>query len=339
MKTPGISMIAAALLGSGVAAGATILAVGGGKDVTTASAGSGAATRGGGATGGTARDVSTTTPSPPDATQIYHGASSGVVQIRAVTAQGEDLGTGIVLDRTGLILTNDHVVSGAQRLTVSPGTHTSITRSATLVGEEANDDLALIKVDPSGLGLEPLKLVSSSATQVGDTVYAIGNPYGLDETLTKGIVSALAREIKAPDGAQIAGAIQTDAALNPGNSGGPLLNQEGDVIGVNSQIASDQAGVGGSQPGSTGVGFAISSNTATEAIKRIEAGHGVSGGSQTGSSQREAGAGEAPGTSAPAEAGGASERGLGRQAERSQAEEGAGLGAEGGSEGQVIVVP
>jgi putative serine protease PepD len=333
-------MITAALLGSGVAAGATVLAVGGGRDTTTASAGSGEAARGGNqATGGTARDVSTTSPSALNATQIYKGASSGVVQIRAVTAQGEDLGTGIVLDKTGLILTNDHVVAGAQRLTVSPGAHTDATRPAVLVGEEANDDLALIKVDPSGLGLKPLKLVSSNATRVGDTVYAIGNPYGLDETLTRGIVSALGRQIKAPDGAQIAGAIQTDAALNPGNSGGPLLNQEGDVIGVNSQIASDQASVGGSQPGSTGVGFAISSNTATEAIKRIEAGRGVSSESQTGSSQGEAGAEEVPGTSAPGQAGGASEGSLGGQAEGLQAEEAAGSGAEGGSAGPVIIVP
>ena len=117
--------------------------------------------------------------------------------------------------------------------------------------------------------------------QVGDSVYAIGNPYGLNETLTRGIVSALGREISAPDGAKITGAIQTDAALNPGNSGGPLLNEEGLVIGVNSQIASDAASVAGSQPGSTGVGFAISSNTVAQAIKTIEAGNGVSYASAT----------------------------------------------------------
>jgi putative serine protease PepD len=337
MKAPVTSMIAAAALGSGVAAGATVLAVGGGNDPKTSTASSGETTRSSShANGGTARDVSTASQSSLDATQIYKGAASGVVQIRAVTAAGEDLGTGIVLNEDGLILTNDHVVAGAQRLTVSPGAHVSITSSATLIGEEANDDLALIKVDPSGLGLEPLKLVSSSATEVGDTVYAIGNPYGLDETLTKGIVSALGREIQAPDGAKIAGAIQTDAALNPGNSGGPLLNQEGDVIGVNSQIASDAASVAGSQPGSTGVGFAISSNTAMEAVKRIEAGEGVSSESQTSTSQREAGTEQTPGTSAPDEAGRASEGG---QAEGSKAQEGAGAATEGRSEGPVIVMP
>src|SRR5262249_18889153 len=176
----------------------------------------------------------------------------------------------------GLILTNDHVVQGASAISVRPGGTSSATRTATLVGEEANTDLALIRVDPSGLGLRPLKLVSSSAIQVGDPVYAIGNPYGLNETLTRGIVSALGREISAPDGTKISGAIQTDAALNPGNSGGPLLNEQGEVIGVNSQIASDAASGAGSQPGSTGVGFAISSNTVARAIKAIQSGSGVS---------------------------------------------------------------
>jgi putative serine protease PepD len=209
------------------------------------------------------------------ATQIYQRDSPGVVSIKAVTQDGEDSGTGIVLNEQGLILTNDHVIAGATSLTVNAGGATSTTRPATIVGEEANSDLALVHVDPSGLGLKPLKLVSSSSVQVGDSVYAIGNPYGLEETLTRGIVSALNREISAPDGSKITGAIQTDAALNPGNSGGPLLNEQGEVIGVNSQIASDAADVAGSQPGSTGVGFAISSNTVAQVVKTIEAGNGV----------------------------------------------------------------
>jgi putative serine protease PepD len=166
-------------------------------------------------------------------------------------------------------------------LTVAAGGSSSTTRSATLVGEEANSDLALIRVDPAGLGLKPLSLASSSSVQVGDAVYAIGNPYGLNETLTRGIVSALGRSISAPDGAKITGAIQTDAALNPGNSGGPLLNDKGEVIGVNSQIASEAASIAGSQAGSTGVGFAISSNTVAQAVKAIEAGNGVSSASAT----------------------------------------------------------
>ena len=206
------------------------------------------------------------------ATQIYQRDAAGVVGIKAVTATGEDLGTGIVLNGEGLILTNDHVIAEATGVTVSPGQSTGTSRTATVVGVDANSDLALIKVDPAGLGLRPLEMVSASSLKVGETVYAIGNPYGLDETLTRGIVSALGREISAPDGAPIKGAIQTDAALNPGNSGGPLLNAEGDVVGVNSQIASDAASVGGSQPGSTGVGFAISSDAAETAIKAIESG-------------------------------------------------------------------
>jgi putative serine protease PepD len=208
------------------------------------------------------------------ATQIYQRDAAGVVAIKAVTGSGQDLGTGIVLNGEGLILTNDHVIAEASEVTVSPGRSTSTSAAATVVGADANSDLALIKVDPSGLGLRPLKLVSSSSLQVGDSVYALGNPYGLDETLTKGIVSALGREISAPDGATIRDAIQTDAALNPGNSGGPLLNAQGDVVGIDSQIASDAANVEGSQPGSTGVGFAISSKIASEVIKTIESGGG-----------------------------------------------------------------
>lgn len=233
---------------------------------------------------GSRREVSST--STPTATQVYQRDASGVVSIKAVTADGEDTGTGIVLNDEGLILTNNHVIAEGTSITVSPGKSSSLSRAATVIGADANSDLALIKVDPSGLGLQPLKLVSSSPVQVGDSVYAIGNPYGLDETLTKGIVSALGREIEAPDGAAIKGVIQTDAALNPGNSGGPLLNSEGDVIGVNSQIASDAASTAGSQPGSTGVGFAISSNTVSEVIKTIESGGGTSGerGAEGGSS-------------------------------------------------------
>ena len=240
---------------------------------------------------GSRRQVSST---ELTATQIYQRDSGGVVAIRAVTADGEDLGTGIVLNEEGLILTNDHVIAGASSIVAGPGTSPKTTRTATVVGEEANQDLALIKIDPSGLGLHPLSLVSSKPVQIGDPVYAIGNPYGLDETLTKGIVSALGRTIDAPDGTAIEGALQTDAALNPGNSGGPLLNDEGFVIGVNSQIASDAARSEGSQPGSTGVGFAISSNTAASVIKKIEAGEGVSSssGAVSGTRSVESGTGE-----------------------------------------------
>ncbi len=271
-----------------VAASATVLLLGGGASsakskprTTTASVGVSSAA-------GSRRDVASTSLS---ATQIYERDSKGVVAIKVITAEGEDEGTGIVLNEKGLILTNDHVVKGARSITIDASGSSNTTRGATLVGEEANKDLALIRVNPSGLGLKPLTLASASSVQVGDTVYAIGTPYGLEETFTKGIVSALRREISAPDGAKIAGAIQTDAALNPGNSGGPLLNEQGEVIGVNSQIASDAASVEGSQPGSTGVGFAIGSDTVVSAVRTIEAGKGVTYASATGQSQAEGGYG------------------------------------------------
>ena len=108
------------------------------------------------------------------------------MSIKAVTAEGEDEGTGIVLNEKGLILTNDHVIEGATSVTIEASGSSKATRSATIVGEEANQDLALIRVNPSGLGLKPLTLASSSSVQVGDAVYAIGNPYGLEETLTQG---------------------------------------------------------------------------------------------------------------------------------------------------------
>ncbi len=267
-------MLLAALVGALVAGAAVFVLGARGRSPASSTAAAAPAST----STGTRRDVASTSLS---ATQIYQRASPGVVAIKVVTAEGEDEGTGIVLNNKGLILTNDHVVKGATSIMIDASGSSKITRAAKLVGEEANQDLALISVDPSGLGLKPLTLASSSSVQVGDAVYAIGNPYGLEETLTRGIVSALGREIEAPDGSKITGALQTDAALNPGNSGGPLLNEEGDVIGVNSQIASDAATVDGSQPGSTGVGFAISSDTVAQAIKTIESGQGVTYASAT----------------------------------------------------------
>jgi putative serine protease PepD len=269
LKRSFLPILLAALLGAGVAAVVAIAIGADGKaaPATTAASVSTATSS------GTRREAASTALT---ATQIYKRASAGVVAIRAIAPQGGAEGTGIVLNDNGLILTNDHVVAGATSLTIAANGSSSTTRSATLVGEEADEDLALIKVDPSGLGLRPLTLASTKTVQVGDSVYAIGSPYGLQETLTRGIVSALGRTISAPDGSKITGAIQTDAALNPGNSGGPLLDDEGQVVGVNSQIASEAASVGGSQPGSTGVGFAISSDTVAQAVKTIEAGHGVS---------------------------------------------------------------
>jgi putative serine protease PepD len=278
MKRVFLPMMAAALVGGAVASVFFLASGGSGRGAVARTIATPAIS----STGGVTKDVSSTRPT---ATQIYQRDSSGVVSIKAVTAEGGDSGTGIVLNDEGLILTNNHVISEGTSIAVSPGKSSSVTRAASVVGTDPNSDLALIKVDPSGFGLQPLKLVSSSSVQVGDPVYALGNPYGLDETFTKGIVSALQREIAAPNGAAIKGAIQTDAPLNPGNSGGPLLNAEGEVIGVNSQIASDAARSEGSQPGSTGVGFAISSNTVSEVIKTIES----SGGGTTKKTEPESG--------------------------------------------------
>jgi putative serine protease PepD len=302
------------LLGGLMAVGAVAIFVP--RSSTTAGSGAQMSPSASSGSSGETRDVANTALS---ATQIYKQDSPGVVSIDAVTASGEDKGTGIVLNDKGLILTNDHVVQGATSLQISVDGSSSTTRSAKLVGEEANSDLALIQVDPTGLGLKALTLASAKSVEVGDQVYAIGNPYGLEETLTKGIVSALGRTISAPDGAKIAAAIQTDAALNPGNSGGPLLNDQGEVIGVNSQIASAQsASATGAQSGSTGVGFAISSDTVAEAVKKIEAGTGISYASAT---QR--GISE----SAEASANPYGSRGLyGREAESSEREAGSGHG-------------
>lgn len=271
MKRLFFPIVLAALVGAVAASVFFAASRGSGRAVSTRTAAAPAAS----STGSVTKDVSSTT-TTPTATQIYKRDAAGVVSIKATNADGGDSGTGIVLNDEGLILTNNHVIAEGASVTVSPGKSSNVSRTASVVGTDPNSDLALIKVDPSGLALKPLKLVSSSSVEVGDSVYALGNPYGLDETLTKGIVSALGREISAPDGATIKNAIQTDAPLNPGNSGGPLLNAEGAVIGVNSQIASDAARTEGSQPGSTGVGFAISSNTVSEVIKTIEAGGGSS---------------------------------------------------------------
>jgi putative serine protease PepD len=323
-------ILLAALLGAAVASVAAVLIAA----PSSSSSKPASAVTASSSSAGTRREAASTALT---ATQIYKQASAGVVAIKAVTSEGGDSGTGIVLNDKGLILTNDHVVAGASSLTVAAKGSSSATATATLVGEEANDDLALIKVDPSGLGLEPLTLTSSKSVQVGDAVYAIGNPYGLDETLTRGIVSALGRTISAPNGTKIAGALQTDAALNPGNSGGPLLNDEGQVIGVNSQIASDAASVNGSQPGSTGVGFAVSSDTVAQAVKAIEAGKGVASTSTTGRATQSQGGGEAE-TQSPfgGRAGGESRSGAEVEGESRKAEgsEGTSGGSELESEGQ-----
>lgn len=215
---------------------------------------------------------------------IYEAAAPAVVAISATatragffgSSENADTGTGIVLTASGLILTNEHVVAGASAIAVQVGGNSGPLRRATVVGVDAPHDLAILKIAPAGLTLRTLKFVSSSSVHVGDPAYAIGNPYGLDQTLTTGIVSALHRTITAPDGAPIDDVIQTDAALNPGNSGGPLLNARGDVIGVNAQIATGQNSGLAEQGGSTGIGFAISANTVIADLAHLDHGAAAS---------------------------------------------------------------
>jgi putative serine protease PepD len=200
------------------------------------------------------------------ARQIYDGAKNAVAYVSAATPEGQATGSGFVVSPGGLVVTNHHVVEGANELSVVVGTGKQ-PRPAQLVADDPSQDLALLQVDTGGAQLPTLSLGDSSKVGVGDATYAIGSPFGLDNTLTSGIVSALGRELQAPNGATISGAIQTDAAINPGNSGGPLLDEQGKVIGVNSQIAAGSQG-----GGSVGVGFAVPSNTVEEFLAAAKSG-------------------------------------------------------------------
>ena len=202
-----------------------------------------------------------------NARQIYDASKNAVTYIVADTPQGQATGSGFVVSKDGLIVTNDHVVDGASQVQVKIGTSDKA-QAAQVVGADPSRDLALLKVD--GHDLPTLTLADSSSVSVGDPTYAIGNPFGLDHTLTTGIVSALQRSLQAPDGATISGAIQTDAALNPGNSGGALINADGQVIGVNSQIQTGSSN--GAEGGNVGIGFAIPSNTVKTFISEAKAG-------------------------------------------------------------------
>jgi S1-C subfamily serine protease len=195
---------------------------------------------------------------------------------------GTATGSGFVIDDEGHMLTNNHVVEGADRIQVKLG-DAETTYQAKLVGADPAMDLALLDVEAPADQLHPLQLGSSAEMEVGDPVVAIGNPFGLDRTVTSGIVSALQRQIEAPDGFSITDVIQTDAAINPGNSGGPLINAAGEVIGINSQIAT-----GGNGSGNVGIGFAIPIDTVKSELDQLktegEVEHafiGISGGTVT----------------------------------------------------------
>jgi S1-C subfamily serine protease len=201
---------------------------------------------------------------------IYQNSKNGVVQVLATAVvsdnpffgaqQARVLGSGFVIDKSGHVVTNYHVVEGASKVEIGfSGTE----MSATVVGSDPSTDIAVLRIKHvEGRALRPLDLGNSDSVTVGDAVVAIGNPFGLERTVTAGIVSAMQREITAPNGFSIDRVIQTDAAINHGNSGGPLLNADGKVIGVNSQIESESGG-------NVGIGFAVPVNTVKDVVSQI----------------------------------------------------------------------
>jgi S1-C subfamily serine protease len=213
--------------------------------------------------------------------QIYKADGEGVAFIEAQIEQraapegfnpfgepepegGSASGSGFVIDREGHVITNNHVIEGASEVSVKLG-DSEESYDAEVVGTDPGTDIALLKVDAPAKEFHPLKLGRSSELEVGDPVVAIGNPFGLDRTVTSGIVSALQRNIQAPNGFSISHVIQTDAAINPGNSGGPLINAQGEVIGINAQIAT-----GGGGNGNVGIGFAIPIDTVRANLEQLK---------------------------------------------------------------------
>jgi putative serine protease PepD len=202
--------------------------------------------------------------------EVYDRANASVVEI-TVTAQApvqgpmgsgtaQAQGSGFVYDTSGHVVTNAHVVDGSQSAKVRFAD--GRTYDATVAGVDASTDLAVLKVDAPSSALHPVELADSSQVSVGDVVVAIGSPFGLENSVTAGIVSAVGRSMQAPNGYTITGAIQTDAAINHGNSGGPLLDLDGKVVGVNAQIESESGG-------NDGVGFAIPSTTVASVVGQI----------------------------------------------------------------------
>jgi S1-C subfamily serine protease len=201
---------------------------------------------------------------------VYTHDGPGVVSVDvASSATGPGGGSGFVVDETGHIVTNQHVVGGAEEVSVRFASGDR--RDAKIVGEDPSTDVAVIKVEAPEEMLRPLTLGNSDSVGVGDPVIAIGNPLNVGISVTTGIVSGTERPIKAPNNFTIDGAVQTDAAINPGNSGGPLLDASGNVIGVNSQILSEDGGF-------QGVGFAVPIDTVKSVVKQlIESGTVVHG--------------------------------------------------------------
>ena len=216
---------------------------------------------------------------PASVAGIYDRVSPGVVFVQANSGRGElpfpgggqaASGSGFVIDDEGRIVTNEHVVDGADEYVVRFG-EDGPPIDARLLGTDPSVDLALLKVNPDDVDgdLQPLRLGASEDLRPGQPAIAIGSPFGLEGSVTSGIISALGRTIEAPNGFSISNAVQTDAAINPGNSGGPLLDGEGRVIGVNSQIRT------GGGNGNTGVGFAVPVDEIKRVLPALEEGRDV----------------------------------------------------------------
>ncbi len=258
---PYIALVATAAFGAAVAVGAVALLGGFEGSTTTTVVTETAAPRAAAApsTGGMSVN------------EIYERAAPGVVQIASTNKTADAfsgdlpssaLGSGFVVDKAGHIVTNFHVVEDADEIRVSFSNRDTV--EAELVGTDPSTDLAVLRVESQASALTPLPLGDSDTVRVGDPVVAIGNPFGLDRTATAGIVSALQRLITAPNQFTIDHVIQTDAPINRGNSGGPLLNAHGEVIGVNTQIET-----GGISTGNVGIGFSVPSNTVEDVVAQI----------------------------------------------------------------------
>ncbi|KAF0214437.1 MAG: DegP2 peptidase [bacterium] len=201
--------------------------------------------------------------------QVYETISPGVVNITSTTYvedfwgdadPQQGTGSGSIIDKQGNILTNVHVVKGAQELTVTLADKS--TYNAKVIGTDPDNDLAVIKINAPAQKLHVIPLGDSQSLNIGQKVLAIGNPFGLDRTLTSGIISGLGRPLKTANGRTVDNVIQTDASINPGNSGGPLLNAKGEMIGVNTAIFSPSGG-------SVGIGFAVPVDIAKRVIPEL----------------------------------------------------------------------
>ena len=244
--TVGVAALVGALLGIG---GWELLDDDGG---TPASATTAAAT--------TSDSTPTSSAGASGVANVVRAAAPSVVEVRAQSAGGTAAtGSGFVIDGQGRVVTNEHVIDGADDVTIV--TSDGKEHGAEIVGSDPSTDIALLDVSDDA-ALPALRLGSTASLSVGDPVIAIGSPFGLQGTVTSGIVSGLDREIQAPDGFPIDGAIQTDAALNSGNSGGPLLDGRGRVVGVNSQIESRSGG-------NVGVGYAVPVETVSNVVEQL----------------------------------------------------------------------